>query len=71
MRAAIYTRVSTEDQMSAIEENQRRQSELENRIELAKQVDANIEDIKQACEMVRSNLKCLRRGYEWAGHKGR
>jgi transcriptional regulator of heat shock response len=48
-----------EDVMSAIEENNKRQLELENRIELAKQADANIESIKQACEMVRSNLGSL------------
>ncbi len=48
-----------EDVMSAIEENNERQLDLENRIELAKQADVNIEGIKQACEMVRSNLSTL------------
>ncbi|MFC1892978.1 zinc ribbon domain-containing protein [Chloroflexota bacterium] len=48
-----------EDIMSAIEETNKRQLELENRIELAKQADANIKGIKQACETVRSNLGTL------------
>ncbi|MFC1981592.1 recombinase family protein [Chloroflexota bacterium] len=47
------------DVMTLIEGLERRQEELENRIDTAKQADASIDGIKQACELVKSNLREL------------
>jgi len=52
-------KVEIEEIMSSVEELNKRHEELEKHIDSAKQAEVNIESIKQACEMVRSNLGTL------------
>jgi len=51
--------VEIKEIMSSVEELNKRQEELEKHTDLAKQAEVNIGSIKQACEMVRSNLGTL------------